>query len=122
MLCLICCFTYWYSLKPKAILSLPKKFGYGILGSFIGFLSGLLGIGGGSLVVPLLSFYYVNITEAIATASVTGFLVAISGTLGYLIIGYNEDNLPEHAIATYIGLHYWALFVPVLTLQRLAQK
>lgn len=100
----------WFSLKPKAQLKLPKSFGCTLLGSFVGFLSGLFGIGGGSLVVPLLNIYQVNITRAVAIASVTGFPVAISGTFGYLIMGLNAQHLPEHAI----GYIYWPALLGIV--------
>lgn len=93
----------WFSLTPKASYELPKKLGCTLLGTVIGFISGLFGIAGGSLVVPVLTFYKVNIIRAIATSSVTGFPIALSGTLGYLWMGMDANNLPEETF----GYIYW---------------
>ncbi|MDA7745819.1 sulfite exporter TauE/SafE family protein [Psychromonas sp.] len=102
----------WFSLTPKATQQLPKNFGCSVIGSVVGFVSGLFGIAGGSLVVPVLTFYKVNITRAIATSSATGFPLAISGTFGYLWAGQNAINLPEHSF----GYIYWpALFGIVIS-------
>ena len=88
----------WFSWSPKANWQLPERFGRGILGGFIGTFSGLFGIAGGSLLVPVLTAYKVKITEAIATSAVTGFPIAISGTIGYILMGWNRTDLPEHSV------------------------
>lgn len=88
----------WFSWQPKAAFVLPQKMGLAALGSSIGMVSGLFGIAGGSLVVPMLTLYRVKITEAIATSAVTGFPIALSGTLGYLIMGWNNSALPDNSV------------------------
>ena len=93
----------WFSWSPKAILTLPARFGCALLGSAIGIISGLFGIAGGSLVVPVLTLYRVKITQAIATSAVTGFPIALSGTVGYIIMGWNNPALPENSF----GYVYW---------------
>ena len=88
----------WFSWSPKANWTLPERFGSGVLGVLIGTVSGIFGIAGGSLVVPVLTAYRVKITEAIATSAVTGFPIAISGTIGYILMGWQQAELPEHSI------------------------
>jgi uncharacterized membrane protein YfcA len=88
----------WYSWQPKGVLVLPKKAGLALLGSLIGFVSGLFGIAGGSLVVPILMLYRIKITEAIATSAATGFPIALSGSIGYLLTGLGNNALPEYSI------------------------
>lgn len=88
----------WFSWRPKGALSLPQRSGLALLGSCIGIISGLFGIAGGSLVVPILTLYRVKITQAIATAAATGFPIALSGTVGYLIMGLGNNALPEHSL------------------------
>ncbi|TEW55386.1 sulfite exporter TauE/SafE family protein [Psychromonas sp. RZ22] len=100
----------WFSLTPKGTYSLPRQLGCTLLGSSIGFISGLFGIAGGSLVVPVLAFYKINISKAIATSSVTGFPIAVSGALGYLWMGRDAVNLPEHTV----GYIYWPALVGIV--------
>ena len=88
----------WLSWKPKSEWILPDRFGCGVLGAVIGSFSGIFGIAGGSIVVPVLTAYRVKISESIATSSVTGFPLAISGTIGYLLIGLKADDLPDHSV------------------------
>jgi uncharacterized membrane protein YfcA len=61
----------------------------------IGALSILLGIGGGSLTVPLLTYYKVQDRHAIGTSSATTLLTTILGTIAYLVFGWGEIASPE---------------------------
>jgi len=96
--CLTVAYQMWFSWRPKAVLQLPKKAGLSVLGSIIGSISGLFGIAGGSLVVPILTLYRVKITQAIATASATGFPIAFSGSIGYILTGWDMKQLPEYSV------------------------
>ena len=66
-----------------------------LYGSLIGFLSTIIGIGGGSLSTPLLKIYNFEIHRAIGTAAGIGAIIAIPGTIGFIISGlYNDVSLP----------------------------
>ena len=60
----------------------------------IGFISALLGIGGGTFMVPLLSMRGLSIQRSIATAAATGLLIAIPGSIGFIISGWGVATLP----------------------------
>lgn len=60
-----------------------------IVGSGVGILSALIGIGGGSLTVPLMSICGMSIHRAIGTASGFGLAIALPATLGYIISGWS---------------------------------
>ena len=73
----------------------PKTITGHTYGSSIGFLSVIIGVGGGSLSIPVLKLYNFDIREAIGTAAGIGTIVAIPGTIGFMISGYQNDiNLP----------------------------
>ena len=91
-------YQMWFSWRPSGSLTLPTKTGLALLGTIIGMVSGLFGIAGGSLVVPILTLYRMKIKEAIATSSVTGFPIALSGTIGYLLTGLGNVSLPEYSV------------------------
>lgn len=57
-----------------------------ILSPVIGFLSVLMGIGGGSFGVPLMSLYGVPIHRAVATAAGFGVLIAVPSVVGFLLL------------------------------------
>ena len=66
-------------------------------GGVIGFISSLVGIGGGSISVPWLMWYGSSIHKAIATSAALGFPIALSASLSYLIAGWNHPDLPDYA-------------------------
>ncbi|WCT73813.1 sulfite exporter TauE/SafE family protein [Sphingomonas naphthae] len=69
---------------------LPRAAIAGGLGTF----SALLGIGGGTIAIMVMTLCGRTIHRAIATASGIGTLIAIPTTLGFAIIGFGEAGLP----------------------------
>lgn len=65
-------------------------------GVSIGALSSLLGIGGGSFVVPYLLYHKEKLVMAIGTAATCGLPLAIMATIGYVVLGWNTTGLPPY--------------------------
>lgn len=84
--------------KPKPARSLPGKLGMFGTGNFIGSISSLTGIGGGTLSVPFMVWCNLSIHHAIGTAAAIGFPIAVSGSLGYIFNGLDVPGLPDYAI------------------------
>lgn len=78
----------------------------GALGVGIGALSTILGIGGGVLTVPLLSFFRVPLRNAIATSAVTGFLIAFFGAVSFLYFGLGKSSYHDS-----VGYIYLPAFI-----------
>ena len=83
------------NLKPKAERRLPGPVGTGIAGTFIGWLSALFGIGGGSMTVPYLSWNSVPMRNAVAASAACSIPIAVAGSLSYLYAGWGRTDLPE---------------------------
>ena len=78
---------------------LPKsKFINFFISSLIGFLSVLIGIGGGSFSVPTLSMFSKKIHEAVGTSAVFGFFIAFPGVIIFMITGSFKENIPNFSI------------------------
>ena len=73
--------------KPKPSRELVSHFGLFSAGSFIGAVSALVSIGGGSLTVPFLVWQNIDVKKAIGTSAAIGLPISLAGTLGYLING-----------------------------------
>jgi uncharacterized protein len=93
---------------------LPSGRGLFATGGFIGVLSAFLGAGGGFLTIPFLSNRNVQIYQAIATSAACGFPIALAGTIGYVIAGWNVD-LPDHTFG-YLYLPALAVITPASVL------
>ena len=81
-------------------------------GTIVGLISSMMGIGGGTLSVPILTAFGFEIRRAVGTASAIGFFIAIPGTIGYVIAGWNVAGLPVGSIG-YLNLIAFAGLVPL---------
>ena len=66
--------------------AMPKGGARIVLSPVIGFLSVLMGIGGGSFGVPTMSLYNVPIHRAVATAAGFGVIIAVPSVIGFLTV------------------------------------
>jgi len=60
----------------------------------IGAVSTLMGIGGASFTVPLLTLYGRPLLQSVATATGLGPIIAIPGLVGYVLSGWGAPGLP----------------------------
>ncbi|MES2096962.1 MAG: sulfite exporter TauE/SafE family protein [Pseudomonadota bacterium] len=65
----------------------------GIAGG-LGAFSSLLGIGGGTIAIIVMTLCGKSIHRAIATAAGVGFIIAVPGVIGFIIIGLGKPGLP----------------------------
>ncbi|MEP6965873.1 MAG: sulfite exporter TauE/SafE family protein [Polaromonas sp.] len=80
--------------KPKPTRKMPGTGGQLAAGGFIGFMSGLVGAGGGFISVPFMTWCNVPIHNAVATSAALGFPIALANVVGYVISGQSVQNLP----------------------------
>lgn len=92
--------------KPKPTRTLPGTAGQLGAGSVIGFLSGLVGAGGGFVSVPFMTWCNVVIHNAVATSAALGFPIALANALGYVVAGQGVTGLPAGSMGY--------IFVPAL--------
>ena len=81
--------------KPKPTRELPKSAGMFGVGTVIGFISSLVGAGGGFISVPFMVWSNVKIHNAVATSAALGFPIAAAGTVGYIVAGMSDAGLPS---------------------------
>jgi len=81
------------------------------IGTFIGGISAMMGIGGGTVGVPILSMFGAPMRSAVATASAFGVIISIPATLGFVYGGW-RDPLPPPLSLGYVNLLGFALIVP----------
>lgn len=78
----------FFGSTPKNIeKEFSKKIHY-ISGAIFGALSALISVAGGMFIVPYLLAQGIDIKKAIGTSSAIGFILTLSGALGYMINGY----------------------------------
>ena len=85
----------------------------------VGYISSLMGTGGGSLTVPTLVAFGATMHSAVGTSAAIGVAIAFSGTLGFIISGWSVAGLPPlslgyiNLVALVLVAVLAALFAPV---------
>ncbi len=96
------------------------------IGGTIGALSAMMGIGGGTMTVPVMTMYGAPAHRAVGTAAATGFMIGVPGTLGFMAGGFGAAGLPPLSLG-YVSLVGLLLIAPASVLAapfgaRLAHK
>tara|TARA_B100000575_G_C23092344_1_gene629813 strand:+ start:246 stop:1031 length:786 start_codon:yes stop_codon:yes gene_type:complete len=100
--------------KEKNIVTDMKLYLKVILGFIVGFISAPMGIGGAVMNVPILKFFGYSINKAIGSAAAIGFLIALFGSIGFLISGnLLKSNLPLSI--GFLNVPAFLIFIPITT-------
>ncbi|MCW8336553.1 sulfite exporter TauE/SafE family protein [Vibrio paucivorans] len=75
--------------------NMPNKGLLTMLTTITGGLSAMIGIGGGALLVPLLTFFSIDMKKAIGCASACGIVIALFGSIGYITSGSSYFALED---------------------------
>ncbi|PKG82074.1 hypothetical protein CXF85_14255 [Colwellia sp. 75C3] len=99
------------ALYPK----LPNATGQTVMGASIGFFSSMVGIGGGTLSVPLLTLYNYPTHKAIGTAAAIGLIISLPGALTMLTLGSTPTDAPAGTFGL-VNLFAFICIVPLTVL------
>jgi hypothetical protein len=96
---------------------------YSLWGFIGGYLSGLLGIGGGVVMVPLLNILLkFPIHKAIGTSMAFIVFASVGGIITYLITGINTTGLPPYSIGYINIVQLLALVIITMPMARIGVK
>ncbi len=90
--------------------TMPTGLARAVLSPAVGFLSVLMGIGGGSFGVPLMSLYNTPIHRAVATAAGFGVLIAVPSVIGFLFVQIDPTGRPPLTLGA-VNLVAFALVI-----------
>lgn len=94
---------------------LPRGFAGWATGSTIGGLSALMGIGGGTLCVPVFNAFGFPVHRAVGTAAAIGLIIAAPAALGFIVTGWGVSALPQASVG-HVNLLGLVLIAPFTTL------
>lgn len=99
--------------SPRKVIAerLPEGVSKAGLAGFIGAVSAMMGIGGGTLSVPILTLFNYPIHRAVGSAAAIGFIIGVPGAIGFVASGWTAPNLPPFSLG-YINLLGLALILP----------
>ncbi|MFQ5535227.1 MAG: sulfite exporter TauE/SafE family protein [Sphingomonadales bacterium] len=95
--------------------ALPGRATTVLVAGLVGGVSTLMGIGGGTLSVPILTLFNYPIRKAVGTAAALGIVISIPGAAGFIVAGWDVPGLPPASIG-YVNLIAAALIVPTTAL------
>ncbi len=78
----------------------------------IGTFSAMIGIGGGMLSVPFMTAFGVGVRYAVATAAAIGPVIAVPGTIGWVMSGWGQPGLPFGSVG-YVHPLAFACVIPM---------
>ena len=94
---------------------LPDSRGQSVMAGAVGFFSVLVGIGGGTLSVPLLTLHSYPVHKAVGTAAAIGLIIALPGALTMLALGSAPADAPPGNLGL-VNLIGFACIVPLTVL------
>ena len=90
------------------------------MSSLLAICASLLGIGGGALYVPMLSYFSVGVRHAIGAAALVGFIIACMATSGYVVAGWHQ--IQQFGYIGYIGYVYVPAVLGIVTTSLVAAQ
>jgi len=106
----------YFEFRPRPTRGLPGIVGLAGVSSGIGVVSAVAGIGGGTMMVPFLTWCNVTINKAVATSAACGMPIAIAGSIGFMVLVPAAIDLPDKAI----GFVYWPALLGIAAASILA--
>lgn len=93
----------------------PTGWAKNLVAGLIGTISSMMGIGGGSLTVPVLVLSSYPIRRAVATSAAIGLVIAVPGAIGFVLNGLGMPERPPFTIGN-VSLLGLVLIAPASTL------
>lgn len=84
-----------FSIRPQPAKEMPSKIKLQFISLFTGVVASLMGMAGGAILVPVLTYLGMPLRHCIGIATVCGVMVALFGSLGYIISGFDNALLPQ---------------------------
>lgn len=97
-------------IRPVAA-DLPHGLVLRAVGAGIGFVSTLMGIGGGAINNVFMTLFGRPLLQAVATSAGLGVLISVPALAGYVIAGWGRDGLPPGSLG-FVSVIALALIVP----------
>jgi len=106
---------YFRSESAALFQHLPAMPWQGLLGSIIGFFSVMVGIGGGTLGVSLLSAFNVAMHRAVGTSAAFGLIISLPGALVLMLFAQTPADAPSGTLG-YINVLALLALIPLSVL------
>jgi uncharacterized membrane protein YfcA len=100
-----------FARPPAPHRALPGVAGLSMAGGLIGLISAIMGVGGGSMSVPFLTWCNLSVRHAVATSAAIGLPIAIAGSLGFVVSGWGATQRPDWSLGYVNGPAFLGIVV-----------
>lgn len=100
-----------FARPPAPHRVLPSGIGLLGAGGGIGAVSAMMGVGGGSMTVPFLTWCNVSVRNAVATSAAVGLPIALAGSLGFVVTGWGVADRPAWSLGYVNGPAFLGIVV-----------
>ena len=107
--------TFFLSKVPNIREEIPRSPLIGLIPAMVGCVSSMMGIGGGVFLVMTMSLFGTAIHRAVGTAALFGLVIALPGTIGFIVTGLGDPRMPEGNIG-FVSLIGFVLIAPATVL------
>jgi len=87
-----------FSIRTQHSRTMPSKLKLQVIGFITGMLASLMGMAGGAILIPTLTYFGMPLRHCIGIATVCGVMVALFGSAGYIISGFGNSLLPAWSL------------------------
>jgi len=102
----------WLPRLPSGSTQLLNKQSLSLFGILAGSISALIGIGGGSLIVPYLTMAKQSMQKAIGTSAACGFPISVAAVTGFIVFGQHNDDVHNQWL---VGQIHWQAFLGIIS-------
>ena len=95
--------------------AVPRGVAGGVAPLAIGGLSSWMGIGGGTLSVPMLTLMNQPVHRAVGTSALFGLVISVPAVIGFVVIGWGDPRAPAFSLG-YVNVLGLLLIAPVTVL------
>lgn len=108
--------------RPRPHRQLPGPAILSPVGAFIGVVSALVGIGGGTITVPFLLWCNVPTRNAVGTSAASALPIALAGAASFILAGWGRPGLPPGSFGYVLGPAIAALAPTILLMAPLGAR
>jgi uncharacterized protein len=102
----------WFPMLPSVDTCLLNKLVLIVFSIVVGTISSIVGIGGGSLVVPYLVMAQQSIQRAIGSSAACGFPISVAAVIGFIFFGQDQE-ISNKVWQT--GFIHWQAFLGIVS-------
>jgi len=87
-----------FSIRSERSRDLPSQIKLQAISFVTGIIASLMGMAGGAILVPVLTYFGMPLRHCIGIATVCGVMVALFGSFGYILSGLDNQLLPPWSL------------------------